>query len=56
LNELWRFILALGKQVLEAKGYGIMATHLSWTGYLLAVSAAVAIYYVIIGLNKKSAL
>ena len=28
-----------------------MATHLSWTGYFLAVGAAVAIYYVIIGIR-----
>ncbi|MCE7070919.1 hypothetical protein LZG74_11435 [Dyadobacter sp. CY327] len=28
-----------------------MATHLSWTGYFFAVGAAVAIYYVIIGIR-----
>nr|WP_295922240.1 hypothetical protein [uncultured Dyadobacter sp.] len=28
-----------------------MATHLSWTGYFLAVGAAVAIYYLIIGIR-----
>lgn len=28
-----------------------MATHLSWTGYFLAVGAAVAIYFVIIGIR-----